>query len=517
MISILLFVVPAVVILSSDGHTFTFHAIDIQNQSDQLTANLVHNWVLSDSLDDERDGHWMKITFDNSGLYVAAAHSSLPYVYVWNTIERIVTHRFFLQQESHADNEGHVDARHLVASSICFNLESSLLACAVYGEVLIFSLDSCSRFNAATRAANNYTEFNCMASFDFLGIPIPAFNLNLDFLLWGPAADTNSSAAPSSAISTANNMKPAECIGRIPNLGNKNTELLCKFLSEMQDRNILQILDVEENLCYEYEVLDSGRCFRRVKRKLDFSIPDMQPSLQSIQVDLCIETLENTSEDNSSSPPSVTGSDYDSEAEIDPLNCIHMDDGAIPSIEGNAMDEDFDIVIDNDDDEDSSLESEDENVNTYSIILQDSNTVTFINSSVDGQDDFDGREPVYIPIGDNSHPYNDREPDLTYEQLPEHVPQFRFVNSFSSAEGAIVLDCGSGNCKVGFAGSAQPYACFPSLVGRPKYADVMEDSYLANFTGANSEMYEWRDCYVGNDAQQLRGVLSLQHPVTHGV
>ena len=231
----------------------------------------MHEWILSDPLDGE-EGHWVKVTFDNSGIYVAAAHSNMPYVYVWNIIDRVVTHRFLLQLQSNGEGK----AQCLVVSSICFNLESSLLACSTQSEVLIFSLDNYSK--ATTWASNTNTEFNCMATFDFLGIPIPAFNLNLDFFLWGSPADTSSNSVPPNAVSKADTT-PTVCIGRITNLG--ENELLCKFLRETDDKNMLQILDVVGELCYDYEVLDSGRCFRRSKRKLDFSIPDSQPLQQA--------------------------------------------------------------------------------------------------------------------------------------------------------------------------------------------------------------------------------------------
>ena len=526
------FYLPIVVILSSDGHTFTFHAIDVQYRSDQLTATLVHEWHMSSDSLDGQDGHWVKVTFDFSGLYVAAAHSRMPYVYVWNIIERAITHRFLLQLQSNGDSNAPTEPQYLAVSSICFNLESSLLACAIQSEVLVFSLDS-SYSNAATRASNtNNSEFNCMATFDFLGIPIPAFNLSLDFFLWGSPADTSSKPnALTTAVVDSTTTPTTVCIGRISNLG--ENELLCKFLRETDDKNMLQILDVVGELCYEYEVLDSGRCFRRAKRKLDFSIPDSQP-VQQAKNNFDFDLFDYKKQDNSaaadhdastSSTPQalslVSGfDDDDSEAEIDPLNYIHMDDGTIPS-ERDSLDRDFDIVTDLKGGHDSPPNTVEENDNnSFSIILQDSNTVTFINRSIDVQDDMESQESLHIiPSKDRKNqPIDDSEPNLIYEPITEgRISQYRFVNSSSSSEGAIVLDCGSGNCKVGFAGSALPYACFPSLIGRPKYADVMEDSYLGNPTATNSEVREWRDCYVGNEAQQLRGVLALQHPVSHGV
>jgi actin-related protein len=69
---------------------------------------------------------------------------------------------------------------------------------------------------------------------------------------------------------------------------------------------------------------------------------------------------------------------------------------------------------------------------------------------------------------------------------------------------AIVLDNGSGMVKAGFSGHDAPRAVFPSLVGTPKHERVM--------VGAPS-----REVFVGDDALMRKGVLSLRHPVEHGV
>ncbi|KAJ8508140.1 hypothetical protein ONZ45_g9552 [Pleurotus djamor] len=65
---------------------------------------------------------------------------------------------------------------------------------------------------------------------------------------------------------------------------------------------------------------------------------------------------------------------------------------------------------------------------------------------------------------------------------------------------SIVIDNGSGTCKVGFAGHERPDVTFPSIVGYMQHQAVAPSS-----------------TYIGHEAQSKREILSLLYPIEHGV
>ncbi|PSS27304.1 hypothetical protein M430DRAFT_32090 [Amorphotheca resinae ATCC 22711] len=68
----------------------------------------------------------------------------------------------------------------------------------------------------------------------------------------------------------------------------------------------------------------------------------------------------------------------------------------------------------------------------------------------------------------------------------------------------IVLDNGSGTIRAGFAGEDLPKCYFPSFVGRPKHLRVLAGALEG-------------DVFIGQRAQDLRGLLRIRYPLEHGI
>ena len=76
--------------------------------------------------------------------------------------------------------------------------------------------------------------------------------------------------------------------------------------------------------------------------------------------------------------------------------------------------------------------------------------------------------------------------------------------STSEEPQALVIDNGSGVVKAGFSGEDAPRSVFPSIVGKPKYDNIM--------IGMGQ-----KESYIGDEALARRGVLALRHPISHGI
>ncbi|QIW94868.1 hypothetical protein AMS68_000386 [Peltaster fructicola] len=68
----------------------------------------------------------------------------------------------------------------------------------------------------------------------------------------------------------------------------------------------------------------------------------------------------------------------------------------------------------------------------------------------------------------------------------------------------IVIDNGSGTIRAGYAGEDHPTCYFPSFVGYPKHTRVLAGGLEGNL-------------FIGNKAQELRGLLKIRYPLEHGI
>ncbi|XP_070705585.1 uncharacterized protein [Pempheris klunzingeri] len=78
------------------------------------------------------------------------------------------------------------------------------------------------------------------------------------------------------------------------------------------------------------------------------------------------------------------------------------------------------------------------------------------------------------------------------------------MREMSDFKTPIVLDTGSGLMKAGFSDQDLPNIVFPTIIGMPKYGEIM-----------NGDVE--REAYIGHEAQHMRGVLALKHPIKNGI
>lgn len=79
----------------------------------------------------------------------------------------------------------------------------------------------------------------------------------------------------------------------------------------------------------------------------------------------------------------------------------------------------------------------------------------------------------------------------------------------------VVIDNGSGNLKAGFAGEDKPKAFGSAIIGRPKYQKVMAGSLISASDETTNKSRE--ETFIGDVAQQNRGLLKLSYPIEHGI
>uniref|UniRef100_A0A1A9VRY3 Actin n=1 Tax=Glossina austeni TaxID=7395 RepID=A0A1A9VRY3_GLOAU len=94
-------------------------------------------------------------------------------------------------------------------------------------------------------------------------------------------------------------------------------------------------------------------------------------------------------------------------------------------------------------------------------------------------------------------------PSVSVASSRENRVAAQYSQEVEYSNAPIVIDCGSGYIKAGFASEDRPTTVFPTIVGRPRKGIVV---------GAAG-----RSSYVGEGAQSMRGVLSFKYPIDRGV
>jgi actin, other eukaryote len=111
-------------------------------------------------------------------------------------------------------------------------------------------------------------------------------------------------------------------------------------------------------------------------------------------------------------------------------------------------------------------------------------------------------KPQYKTMGNSSQ--QQQPVETTIEEKVDYMSTLKSGMQNNSSGRIIVLDNGSGATKCGFSGEEKPSVVMPCMIGTPKQKSIMVGSVE-------------REHYIGEEAQAMRGVLTLRYPVKTGI
>ena len=86
-------------------------------------------------------------------------------------------------------------------------------------------------------------------------------------------------------------------------------------------------------------------------------------------------------------------------------------------------------------------------------------------------------------------------------------------NTTTTQSTIAVIDSGSHTTKAGFASEPCPRCVFPTVIAHNRMPFYMAHLFL----NGHHPNRKWKSCYVGHEANEVRGICGLRYPVENGI
>jgi actin, other eukaryote len=163
----------------------------------------------------------------------------------------------------------------------------------------------------------------------------------------------------------------------------------------------------------------------------------------------------------------------------------------------------------------TSIANDKKQVTTKTSVSSDKNPIRHDLGAIKESDDHDDDDKVDDNVNgkedenDNEHDDDNDDDDDDDDDEDDDEDD---GNVDSNSLDTIVIDNGSGMVKAGFAGEENPRCVFPSIIGKPKYKNMMKYA-----TSVSAQTSDKNNIYVGDDAREKRGILKISYPIEHGI